>query len=292
MVSSMTGYSSSEVSEHGITVKVEARSVNNRFCEVAARLPRSLMLRENDIKEIVKSKISRGKVNVSITVERENGGDLALKIDQSAVRAYCELLNKLRESAGIKDKITLNHLLQFSDIIQAEEAENTDDEEWAVVQKALNLALDELKKMRLNEGEQLCKDLKYRVGLLETKISDIERLSVERIPLERQRLRERIAQLIDDRRIDESRLELEIALLADKIDVTEECVRFRSHNKFFLEALENEEAAGRKLTFLIQEMNREINTIGAKANDATIARIVVEAKEELERIREQLQNIE
>lgn len=292
MVASMTGYGVSEVSEQGITVRVEARSVNNRFCDVAARLPRSLMLRENDVKEIVKKKIARGKVNIAITVERENGDDLPLKIDQAAVRAYYELLKKLRKAARIKDKITLDHLLKFSDIIQAEESENTDDEEWAVIQKALSLALDEMKKMRLNEGEQLCKDLTHRIGLLETRIGDIERLSVERIPLARERLRERTAQLIDEKKIDENRLELEIALLAEKLDVTEECVRFRSHSKFFLDALDDEEAVGRKLNFLIQEMNREINTIGAKANDATIAHVVVEAKDELERIREQLQNIE
>ncbi len=292
MVASMTGYGVSEVSEQGITVRVEARSVNNRFCDVAARLPRSLMLRENDVKEIVKRKIARGKVNIAITVERENGDDLPLKIDQAAVRAYYELLKKLRKAARIKDRITLDHLLKFSDIIQAEESENTDDEEWAVVQKALSLALDEMKKMRLNEGEQLCKDLKHRVGLLETRIGDIERLSVKRIPLARERLRERVAQLIDEKKIDENRLELEIALLAEKLDVTEECVRFRSHSKFFLDALDDEEAVGRKLNFLVQEMNREINTIGAKANDATIAHVVVGAKDELERIREQLQNIE
>lgn len=231
-------------------------------------------------------------MNIAITVERENGDDLPLKIDQAAVRAYYELLKKLRKAARIKDKITLDHLLKFSDIIQAEESENTDDEEWAVIQKALSLALDEMKKMRLNEGEQLCKDLTHRIGLLETRIGDIERLSVERIPLARERLRERTAQLIDEKKIDENRLELEIALLAEKLDVTEECVRFRSHSKFFLDALDDEEAVGRKLNFLIQEMNREINTIGAKANDATIAHVVVEAKDELERIREQLQNIE
>jgi uncharacterized protein (TIGR00255 family) len=292
MIASMTGYGSAEVSENGITVKVEVRSVNNRFCEVATHFPRSLSLRENDIKEIVRSQLSRGKINVSVSTEKKNGENLPLKIDQAAVRSYYKLLGELRKAVKIREKITLDHLLHFSDVIAAEEVESTDDAEWAVVQKAVNLALDELKKMRYKEGEQLCKDLNHRIGLIESKISDIERLSVERIPLERQRLREHIAQLIDEGIIDENRLETEIALLADKLDVTEECVRFRSHNKFFLEAINGGEAAGRKLTFLVQEMNREINTIGSKAYDSAIAHIVVETKEELEKIREQLQNME
>jgi uncharacterized protein (TIGR00255 family) len=172
------------------------------------------------------------------------------------------------------------------------EVESADEQEWTVAEKALSKALDELKLMRQKEGTELRKDLELRLQSLEGKIDSIETLSRERIPEQRTRLKERIQQLLTSGTVDENRLELEIALLADKLDVTEECVRFRSHNKFFLEALTSEESAGRKLNFLVQEMNREANTIGSKAADATIAQLIVEVKEELEKIREQLQNVE
>jgi uncharacterized protein (TIGR00255 family) len=153
--------------------------------------------------------------------------------------------------------------------------------------------MTQLNSMRTNEGRELAKDFEKRILWIDTTLNEIEKLSVNRIPEERKRLQERVAQLLDDKNIiDQNRLELEIALLADKLDITEECVRYRTHNKFFLEAIKKEESPGRKLNFLVQEMNREANTIGSKANDATIAHHVVKIKEELERIREQLQNIE
>lgn len=295
MIASMTGYGHGEVSEGGITALVEVRSVNSRFLEVTARLPRSLALRENDVKEIVRTKINRGKINIVVTVEWEARDEIPLKINPSAARAYYKLLNELRKAVRIKEKVRLEHLLKFSEVLEAMEAKSSDEKEWSVVVKALNAALDELNLMRLNEGSELKKDLEKRIYALRNKIDEIAKLSKEHIPQERARLKERIQSALGgltDEKIDEDRLELEIVLLADKLDVTEECVRFRSHNKFFLEALNNADAAGRKLNFLVQEMNREANTIGSKASDAAIVHLVVEVKEELEKIREQLQNIE
>jgi uncharacterized protein (TIGR00255 family) len=292
MIASMTGYGRGEATGDGIIVAVELRSVNSRFLEVTTRLPRSLSLRENEIKELLRKRISRGKISVLAIVDRENNGDLPLKINASAARAYYKLLNQLRKSVKLKETVKLEHLLRFSEVIEVQEMESTDEVEWHVLQKSLDKGIDNLLLMRRNEGGELMKDFRSRIGIIEEKLEVIERLSKEQVPKERTRLRERIKQLLEGESVDEGRLELELALLADRLDVTEECVRFRSHNKFFLEALGEEEAAGRKLNFLVQEMNREANTIGSKSSAAEIAHLVVGIKEELEKIREQLQNVE
>ncbi len=292
MVASMTGYGRGESSSDGITVGVELRSVNSRFLEVSSRLPRSLSLRENEIKEIIRGRISRGKINLVINVEREVEGQPPLKINISAARAYYKLLSQLKKAVKLTQPVRLEHLLQFSEILEQRETEGTDEQEWQITKDALGKALEELEQMRKDEGGELEADFRSRIRYLEGTLDEIESLSKEQVPLERDRLRERIKELIERAPVDENRLELEIALLADRLDVTEECVRFRSHNKFFLEAIEKGDAAGRRLNFLVQEMNREANTIGSKSSSTEISHRVVKVKEELEKIREQLQNIE
>lgn len=292
MIASMTGYGRGEARARGISVTVELRSVNSRFLEVATRLPRSLSLRENDIKEIIRKRIIRSKVNVTVAVELEGSAEIPLRINIAAARSYQKLLNQLRKAVGSKEKIKLEHLLQFSEVLEQQDVENTDEKEWDLLQEALKKALDQLAEMRVNEGRELQKDFAARIAVLEQKLNVIEELSKEQVPRERERLLERIHQLMENGTVDEGRLEQEVAILSDRLDVTEECVRFRSHNKFFLEALENDEAAGRKLNFLVQEMNREANTVGSKSSSSEIAHLVVAVKEELEKIREQLQNVE
>jgi uncharacterized protein (TIGR00255 family) len=288
----MTGYGRGESAAKRMTIAVELRSVNSRYLEVSARLPRSLSMRENEIKEIIRRRISRGKITMVAFIEKESNGDIPVRINASAAKGYYKLLNDLRKVVKLKQAVRLEHVLQFSDVLEPIEIESTDEQEWDVLQGALSEAIENLLTMKLNEGEELGKDFRHRIGILEEKLSQIEQLAVEQIPNERVRLRERIKQLLEKEPVDEGRLEMEIALLADRLDVTEECVRFRSHNKFFLEALKDKEPAGRKLNFLIQEMNREANTIGSKSSAAEIAHLVVNIKEELERLREQLQNIE
>lgn len=292
MIASMTGFGRGEFSSKGISVSVEIRSVNSRYLEVSARLPRSVSTRENEIKEILRKRIFRGKLNVLVSVERENGGEIPLKINAEAARSYLKLMNQLKKATRLKESVKLEHLLKFSEIFEPMAIEETDEAEWSVLKKALSKSIDAYDKMRQDEGAELKRDFVKRVESIEHSLADIDRISRERIPVERTRLRERIQQLMGNDSFEESRLELEIALMADKLDVTEEVVRFRSHNKFFLEALDNEEAAGRKLNFLVQEMNREANTIGSKSSSTEIAHLVVGLKEELEKIREQLQNIE
>ena len=291
MIASMTGYGRGETSSGGITISVELRTVNSRFLEVTARLPRTLSLRENEIKEIVRKRISRGKVNMVAAADRKDNGAIPIAINASAARSYFKLLTQLRKAVRVKESVKLEHLLQFSEIFEQREAESADEKEWKVLQAALDQALNGLEAMRRNEGAELERDFRARIALLEEKLTRIEMISKDQVPAERTRLRDRIAQLVESP-LDEGRLEMEIALMADRLDVTEECVRFRSHNKFFLDALAAPDAAGRKLNFLIQEMNREANTIGSKSSATEISHIVVGMKEELERIREQVQNIE
>jgi len=292
MIESMTGYGKGEVTEQGLTFTVELRSVNNRFLEVSSRLPRSLQQRENEIRDIIRAKIARGKVTLNASKEENADEAAALTVNKQRTKAVAKALNDLRKAAKVKEPVKLEHLLHFSDIFTAKE-EADDETEWTVFRKALEKAVDGLKTMRMKEGKELAADATKRINGINAVLDTVEALSKKRIPEERVRLQERIAALVEDKSvINTQRLELEIAVLSDKLDVTEECVRFRSHNKFFLEALNAKESEGRKLNFLLQEMNREANTIGSKCNDVQIAHLVVGLKEELERVREQLQNFE
>lgn len=289
----MTGFGRAEVAKSGITAMVEVRGVNSRYLDVTTRLPRALSQREKEIKEIVRSFVNRGNLVVSVTLEEESDAIAPVSVNKAAAKAYIKLLNDLRKAAKIQEKVRLEHLLKFSEVFEVPKEEESDERQWNIVEEALRAALDGFNVMRRNEGGELAKDLQRRIQWLGQTVETISEMSRKRIPEERKRLQERISQLLEDKSVlDQNRLELEIALLADKLDVTEECVRFRSHTKFFLETIDSTESAGRKLNFLVQEINREANTIGSKTNDSGIAHLVVQIKEEVEKIREQLQNIE
>lgn len=289
---SMTGYGSGTANANGISATVEIRSVNNRFCEVSSRLPKSLQMREQEIKELVRTRANRGKINLTVSVEKATNQAPPIKVDIGLAKTYTKLLNDLRNEVGLTSEVSLETLLTFSDILTVPDETIEDGIEWAVVQQALEEALAQLHAMRKNEGTVISHDLRMRIDLITQHLIHIEQLSAQRVPQERERLRTRVAELVGNVKIDPMRLELEIALLADKLDITEECVRFRSHVDYCLHILEETESSGRKLNFLLQEMNREANTIGSKCNDAEIAHHVVAIKDELERIREQIQNIE
>ena len=293
MVASMTGFGRAEVNKNGITVSTEVRSVNSRYLDVTLRLPRNFSQREKEIKDIVRSYLNRGNLNMIVKIEHDSNDIVPLKVNKAAAKSYYKLLNEIRKSVKLREHVKLEHLLTFSDVLEPVDEEETDETEWELLQESVRQALGSLNAMRAQEGSELAADLEKRIRWMDETLNEVEKLSKERIPEERKNLHERIAELIEDKfTIDQNRLELEIALLVDKLDVTEECVRYRSHNKYFLEALNKNEAAGRKLNFLVQEMNREANTIGSKSSDATIAHLIVGLKEELEKIREQLQNIE
>ena len=293
MVSSMTGFGRAEVNKNGITVSTEVRSVNSRYLDLTLRLPRNFSQREKEMKDIVRTFLNRGNLNIIVKVEHDSNDVVPLKVNKAVAKSYYKLLNEIRKTVKLPEKVKLEHLLTFSDVLETVDEEETDETEWELVQESVRQALGSLNAMRFQEGSELAADLEKRIRWMDETLNEVEKLSKERIPEERKNLHERIAELVEDKFvIDQNRLELEIALLVDKLDVTEECVRYRSHNKYFLEALNKNEAAGRKLNFLVQEMNREANTIGSKSSDATIAHLIVGLKEELEKIREQLQNIE
>lgn len=293
MITSMTGFGRGESEKKGRSASVEIKSVNNRFLEVNIRMPRSLSSRENEVKDLLRETILRGSLVVSVRTNNDSQSPVGRKVNVEAARAYHRLLTDLGDAVKLKEKVTLQHLLQFSEVLQPVEEQESDEVEWGVVKDALRKAAKDLQAMRTREGQSLEKDLKARLQTMRKTVDTIEKDGRARIPEERKKLREKVAELVEDPRIiDEKRLELEIALLSEKLDVTEECVRFRSHVDQFLEAMKGKEPSGRKLNFLVQEMNREVNTIGSKVNDASVQHRVVSLKEEMERVREQLQNIE
>lgn len=293
MITSMTGFGRGEASENGITVTVELKSVNSRYLDISLRLPQSLQNHELDIKELLQQHVKRGKVNVSIRVDKSDTGEPEITFNENLVQGYKEMLNDLRKAAGIKEPITLKTFLEFNDIFESrKDDEETKEQIWMLAQQAIEEAGEELKNMRLQEGSQLENDLNQRIDHIEEMLNIVMDKVEGRSEQVKEDLIERINELIESDKIDPDRLEMEVAVLVDKMDITEEIVRTQSHIKFFREAVNNDNAVGRRLNFLSQEINREINTIGSKANDSEISQYIVKAKESLEQIREQVQNVE
>ncbi|HWF44535.1 MAG TPA: YicC/YloC family endoribonuclease [Candidatus Kapabacteria bacterium] len=295
----MTGFGRGEAvhqSEGGatITVSAEVRSVNSRFIEVSVRLPRTMNERELDVRELVRKSLERGKISVNISIDRQGTEVIPLSINEPLAKAYFNLLDKLRTLTGLTAEIQLRDLTTFGDIFQAEDSTNSiATQEWDLTQQALRQAIEQLTIMRTQEGGELEKDLRERLTTMQTRMDQVEQQAKNAAQEEYTKLKARVMELTKDVAVlNDQRLELEIALLAERLDVTEEIVRFRSHLKFFLEAMAAPEAAGRKLNFIIQEMNREVNTIGSKTGQADVAHHVVMIKQEMEKIREQVQNIE
>lgn len=292
MISSMTGYGQSQIERENVKIGVEIRSVNNRFLSIQIRMPKFLQPLEAQVRDLVHTAISRGKINLSLAWEEAGEEATRVSLNQDAARAYHDILTELKNSLGLDDEVRLDNMLAFSEIFKQEREGWDLEKAWVLVNEAVGGAIEDLQHMRLQEGEQLRGDMIQRIGRLEEIVVEIEKLQPQRLKQMQRDLREKIADLLDSPPVDEQRLAMEVALMAEKVDITEECVRFHSHNKLFLSALESSDPVGRKLTFLLQEMNREANTMGSKANDVQVAHRVVEIKEEIERIREQVQNVE
>ncbi len=287
----MTGFGKGEAKVGGCTAAVEIRSVNSRYLELNVRLPQSLSSREMEIREMVRQSIGRGKLSVTVsTTVGEKSNELS--IDPESVKEVVGLLKSLKKSANISSPIKLEHILSFKDLIKGVTPESPEGEEWEAVKSAVEAALRQLQEARTTEGISLRKDLGERISKLESALTKMGELARSRTEEEKSRLRQKVSEVLNGKEVDPSRIEMEIVLLADKLDITEEVVRFRTHNQFFMQLLVGEESNGRRLNFLLQEMNREANTMGSKAFDAEMAHLVVEMKEELERIREQVQNLE
>lgn len=292
MLVSMTGFGRGEAVQDGVYAIVEIRSVNNRFLEIVSRLPRPLATYELELKEFARQRVTRGRINVSVSLKSPEPGCLGIKLDMETAKLYLQLLQNLRDSLQLEEPVKLEHILGFSEVFTSEEGDDLAAKSWACVKLALEKAFVEFQQMKEKEGAILGEDIAARIKKLSCYVDEIEKSSRDHVSKEFELLKQRIVNVLAAPQVDTERLKLEIAILADRLDVTEECVRFRSHTCLFKELMASSQLVGRRLNFLLQEMNRETNTIGAKANDADISHRVVFMKEEIEKVREQIQNIE
>ncbi|MGI5857249.1 MAG: YicC/YloC family endoribonuclease [Candidatus Merdivicinus sp.] len=292
MLRSMTGYGRGQGSGGGFDIAVDLKSVNHRYFEFAAKLPKSFLFLEERLKGLVQPSVSRGKVEITVTANSANGGDVEVVVNEAAAQNYISALRKMRVPLDLQDDLKLSHLLRFPDIFMVKRAELDEDAIWQAVSGAAEAALESFQSMRETEGARLKADLLDKTRRVSELVTQVE----EKAPALRadyySRLYQKLAEVLEDKNIEESRLVAEAAIFADKVAVDEETVRLQSHLHQFGDFLENGGPIGKKLDFLVQEMNREANTIGSKAQNLEIARVVVEMKAEIEKIREQIQNIE
>ena len=298
MPRSMTGYGRAQMLEDGRDVLVEIRAVNHRYYEFSARLPRTCLYLEEKLKSFLNGRIGRGKVEVSVTITRPDGKDAQIAVNRSVAEGYVNALRMLNEELGengglwLSDDLTLNSLLRLPDVFTVTKEQEDENAVWTVVSAAAAQALDSFVKMREAEGSRLAADLSGKLDGLEAMLRQVESIVPSIAENYRQRLYAKLTELLADTNIDEQRILTETAIFAEKTAIDEETVRLHSHIAQFRTLLQTEEPIGRKLDFLVQEMNREVNTIGSKAQDLSVTRLVVDMKSEIEKIREQIQNIE
>ncbi len=292
MLKSMTGFGRSEEIIGGRDITVEIRSLNHRYYEFSSRIPRNMGFLEERLKTALGGRISRGKTEVSVSIVNVGESDKIIGVNIPIAKGYLNALRKANEELGLTDDLTLSQAARFPDVITVTGAQPDEEELWNDVKKVTLDALDKFIAMRETEGEKMKADLSSRIEYIEELLDIIEERSPQVNEAYRQKLYARLEEILGDRQIDEARVLTEAAIFADKTAVDEETVRLRSHIAQFCSLLELEEPVGRKLDFLIQEFNREINTIGSKCQDAEITKTVVELKSEIEKIREQIQNIE
>lgn len=293
MIYSMTGYGRASRVDGETEISVEIRSVNSRFLDVNSRLIRIFSGRESELKELVKKHLDRGKVNIDVTVIAPETKTREMKVDENAVNVYVDLLKSVAKKAGIKEDLKIEDLLFFRDIFLSEETNNNFDELWNRVVEVVEEGLVDLKAMRKKEGDAIAGDLKDRMAIIESRAGQIATLSENNVAEEHQKFMDRIQTFLDKTDLDEGRLELELAIIADKIDISEELTRLKSHLDLFTQAMDSKQQdVGKKLNFILQEMNREVNTISSKSTHVEIIHHAVSMKEEIEKLREQVQNIE
>lgn len=293
MIRSMTGYGKGEVENQLYKLKIELKSVNHRYLDINVKLPRYLIYLEEGIKKLVKEKINRGKVDVFVNFDFADASSLDVKVDIPLAKSFKKALEELKDELEIEDSIRLNNILSVSDVIKTEKKELDEDLVWETIREATGIALDKILQMREYEGEQLRNDIYTKLDNIEIISDRIEKRAPLVVDEYRGKLNDRINSILEDGTIvDPDRLAVEVAIYADKSSIDEELTRLRSHVLQLRSILSEEDAIGRKLDFLIQEFNREVNTIGSKSSDTEIVKAVVEMKSEIEKIREQVQNIE
>jgi len=288
----MTGYGRGEYENGGRKYVVEIKTVNHRYADIFVKVPRQISFIEDRVRQTVSKNLSRGKIDVFVNYESNEENSKLVVIDNVLAESYINAVRFLKDNYGLQDDISTSLISRFPDVLKVEKAEEDVDEIWEGLKVALDEAIDCVIKMRENEGEELKNDLLKKAAYVECLVGEISERAPEVVKDYKQRLETRIKELLEQQTIDESRLAMEVAIFADRCSIDEELVRIKSHINQLKEILDMDQPIGRKLDFLIQEMNREINTIGSKANDLLITKNVIEIKSEIEKIREQIQNVE
>ncbi|MGG3466612.1 YicC/YloC family endoribonuclease [Neobacillus pocheonensis] len=291
MVISMTGFGRGKTESGSYSVNVEVKTVNHRFCEMNIRMPRQLLKIEDKIKKKLNQHIRRGRVEVYVSLEGEGAVTRKVHVDWKLIEEYYQFIKEARSKFKIEGNVSLQDLLNRTDLIHIEESEAGNEDLENLVLAATEEAVILLKQMRMAEGEEIKKDLIAIISQLEAIVFELQKFAPLVVQSYKDRLTKRMLEFVNGQ-LDETRILTEIAVFADKADINEEMTRLKSHIQQFLQTLTDQEPIGRKLDFLVQEMNREANTIGSKANDSNIAKMVVEMKSLLEKLKEQVQNIE
>lgn len=289
---SMTGYGSAKGEAEGLIITVELKSVNNRFLDCSVRLPRNLLFAEEAVKETVSRSVKRGKVDVFVSLQAGRDSGVVVAVDRDLAKGYYDAVALIAKELGLETGLNAMSVARFPDVLTVERRELDKEAVSAALCQITGEAVAEFNAMRAREGERLMADMLDKLETIEELVTVVETRSPVTVAEYRQRLEARLRELLEDRNVDEQRLITETAIFADKTAVDEETVRLRSHIDQFRAMLKEGSPIGRKMDFLIQEFNRESNTIGSKCNDAALAKVVVDLKSEIEKIREQLQNVE
>ena len=293
MAISMTGFGRGEFKNDNYHFLVECKTINHKYCDINVRLPRKISFWEDKIRNYVKNFVKRGRVDLYIKLDLIGSEDVNLKFDDKLATQYVNILKEIKEKFDLQDDISVMNVAKFPEIVKCEEKEEDEDLYWSMLKEALDMSMEKLTQMRKEEGEKLAIDTIERCDILANLIDEIEKYSNTVVDEYREKLNNRISEILENPSIiDENRLAQEVAIFADKSSITEEIVRFRSHIEQLRKTVEKNDSIGRKIDFLIQEMNREVNTTGSKSSNINITNLVVEVKSELEKIREQIQNIE
>ncbi len=292
MIKSMTGYGSAEITENGRKISVEIKSVNHRYKDLNVRVPRNYGYLEDVVRTEISSFLQRGKTDVYVSMEQVEGENYEVSVNTQVAKGYYKALETIKNELDLKDNISLTNIIKFSDIFNIQKPDENDEEIVALAKKVICEAGKSFTEMRSKEGEKLYEDLLCGLCDIENLLSKIEERAPSIVEEYSVRLRERMQEILDETTVDEGRLLNEVAIFSDRVNINEEIIRLKSHFAQMREMIASNEPVGRKLDFLIQEMNRETNTIGSKSNDLDVAKIVIDIKSGIEKLREQVQNVE
>lgn len=292
VIKSMTGFGKGEAKGKSGAFTVEIRTVNHRYFDLSSKVPNGMAILEDRIKELLRKDIKRGKINLFLSHRSPEKDTGSITVDKDAVNKYYKILSEIKKRINIKEEVRISHILSFPDVIVREQKSFDMEAAWVTIKKAVIKAASDCNKMRAREGKALYEDLSLRVSRISGYVDSVSGLAPGVVVEYKRKLDSRIKDIANNQAIDGARLETELAIFAKQCDVSEEITRAKSHLEGMIKALNEGEEAGRKLDFILQELNREINTLGAKANDIKISRIVINIKSELEKMREQAQNVE